>query len=208
MELNTALNWRYAVKLFSDRTVDAGTLERMLEATRLSASSYGLQPYRILLVSSGETRRELVQYSYGQDKVLHSSHLAVFAARTALDAGEIDRYIERVAQSQARPVQELDAYAQQIKGAIAGKDPDELLAWAKNQAYLALGNFLAAAAVQRVDTCPMEGFDAAGYDRVLGLRERQLATAVICPVGYRHPDDAYAGYPKVRTPYHQMIREI
>jgi len=208
MKLIDALTWRYAVKTFSDRKVESDKLQSILEATRLSASSYGLQPYRILLVQSEEIRRQLVEYSYGQDKVLHSSLLVVFAAQTALGDDAIDHFIQQVAQSRNQPVSELGAYADHIKNALAAKSPGERVAWAKNQAYLALGNFLTAAALARVDACPMEGFDAAGYDQVLGLPEQQLTTAVICPVGYRHPDDPYAGYDKVRKPYDELFLEI
>ncbi|MEE4144604.1 MAG: nitroreductase family protein [Halieaceae bacterium] len=149
-----------------------------------------------------------MEHSYGQDKVLHSSHLVVFAAQAALGYDAIDQFIQQVAQSRNQPVSELGTYADHIKGALAAKSPAELVAWAKNQAYLALGNFLSAAALTQVDACPMEGFDVAGYDRVLGLPEHQLTTAVICPVGYRHPDDPYAGYDKVRKPYGEMFLEM
>lgn len=208
MKLVEALNWRYAVKTFSDRKVEMDKLLFILEATNLSASSYGLQPYRILLIQSEEIRRQLVEHSYGQDKVLHSSHLVIFAAQTAVSDDAIDHFIQQVAQSRNQPVSELGAYADHIKSALAEKSPAELVAWAKNQAYLALGNFLSAAALTQVDACPMEGFDVAGYDRVLGLSEQQLTAAVICPVGYRHPDDPYAGYDKVRKPYGEMFLEV
>lgn len=208
MELNEALTWRYAVKTFSDREVETDKLQFILEATRLSASSYGLQPYRILVIQSEEIRRQLVEHSYGQDKVLHSSHLMVFAAQKVVSDDAIDQFIQQVAQSRNLPVSELSAYADHLKNAVAAKSPAELVAWTKNQAYLALGNFLTAAALTQVDACPMEGFDVAGYDRVLGLQEQQLTTAVICPIGYRDPDDPYAGYDKVRKPYGEMILEM
>lgn len=208
MKLTEALAWRYAVKAFSPREVEAETLRGILEATRMSASAYGLQPYRMLVIQAPELRRQLLEHSYGQDKVLHSSHLVVFAAHTALGTDAVDHYIQRAAASRNVPVSELDAYAQQIQGALARMSAAELVAWTKNQAYLALGNFLTAAALARVDTCPMEGFDAAGYDRVLGLSQQQLTTAVICPVGYRHADDPHAGYPKVRKPFGEMIAEL
>lgn len=208
MKLTETLAWRYAVKAFSPHEVPEDKLRCILDATRMSASAYGLQPYRILVIQAPELRRQLLEHSYGQDKVLHSSHLVVFAAHTALGADAVDRYIQRAAAARNEPVSELGAYAQQIKSALSQMSADELVAWTKNQAYLALGNFLTAAALARVDTCPMEGFDAAGYDRVLGLPQQELTTAVICPIGYRHPDDPYARYPKVRKPYEEMIAEI
>lgn len=208
MELNEALQWRYAVKTFSNREVEPDNLQSILDATRLSASSYGLQPYRILVIQSQDTRGQLVEHSYGQDKVLHASHLVVFAAQTAVGDEAIDQFIQQVARSRNQPVHELRAYADHVKAAVTAKSPAELVAWSKNQTYLALGNFLTAAALRRVDACPMEGFDAAGYDRVLGLSEQQLTTAVICPIGYRHPDDPYSAYDKVRRPYGEMIQEI
>ena len=132
----------------------------------------------------------------------------VFAAQTSLDEDAIDHFIQQVALSRKQPVSELGAYADHIKSALAAKSTGERVAWAKNQTYLALGNFLSAAALAQVDACPMEGFDAAGYDRVLRLPEQQLTSAVICPVGYRHPDDPYAGYDKVRRPHGELFLEI
>ena len=208
MEINDALNWRYAVKTFSDRQVGKDKLQVILEATRLSASSYGLQPYRALVIQSKNIRQQLLEHSYGQDKVLHSSHLVIFAAQTTVSDDNIDQFIQQVALSRNLPTGELSAYADHIKNAVGMKAPAELVAWAKNQAYLALGNFLTAAALTQIDACPMEGFDAAGYDQVLGLAEQQLTTAVICPIGYRHPEDPYADYAKVRKPYGEMILEM
>jgi nitroreductase/dihydropteridine reductase len=208
MELIEALNWRYAVKRFSGRVVEADKLRYLLEAARLSASAYGLQPYRILSIRSGDLRRRLVEHAYGQDKVLNSSHLLVFAAQTRLGDDAIGGLMARIAASRNQPVAELAAYAGQIEAALASWSPAERVAWAKNQAYLALGNLLAAAALLKVDACPMEGFDAGGFDRVLGLAERGLTTAVICPVGYRHPEDPYAGYPKVRMDSAELVLEL
>ncbi len=200
MNLIQDLNWRYAVRRFSDQKVQPELIGQLLEAARLSASSYGLQPYRLLVIESEAIREALLPHSMGQDKVLHSSHLIVFAAQTAPANELVDRYALRVSDARQVPLSDLAPMVNAFKGALASQTEQERLAWAHQQANIALGQFLAAAAVLKVDACPMGGFDAKGYDEVLGLTGKGLTTSVICPIGYRHPDDATAHQPKVRVP--------
>lgn len=202
-----ALQWRYAVRKFSKRKLAAEVLRQLAEATRLSPSSYGLQPYKVLLVESKSIRRRLLAVSYGQEKVLQSSHLLVVAAETQIGDATVDRYIHKYAQLTGRPLNELADYAAHIKAALAGMTAEEKQAWAQQQAYLALGNLLTSAAVMKVDTCPMAGFDREGYDEVLGLEAQGLTATVICALGYRHPEDEHANTPKVRFDFGDMVLE-
>lgn len=206
--IKKALNWRYAVKQFSTEKVDDGIVKGLLEATQLSASSFGLQPYRLLIVKSASVREELLPFSLGQDKVLNSSHLIVFAAQTDIGDETVDRYIARMSKVRGVPVEEMLVFDEHLKQFLAEKSDLERQEWAHQQAYIALGNFLTCAAIMQIDTCPMTGIQAEGYDRILGLSEQGLTTTAICVLGKRHPGDQSADLKKVRYAYDEMVRTI
>lgn len=208
MDLLDALNWRYAVRRFAQARIGEEELQRLLKATRMSASSYGLQPYRLIAVESGEVRRSLLPHSMGQEKVVECSHLIVFAAQVDVGEQTVDRYIERVAEVRGVPLSELQRMSANIKGALANKTRQQRLEWAHRQAYIALGNLLTSAATMGIDTCPMEGFEPEGYDRVLGLAGRGLTTSVICTIGRRHAEDDSAHQKKVRFAHCELVEMI
>lgn len=208
MKLLDALNWRYGVKQFSDEKVSAEELQTLLEATRLSPSAYGLQPYKIIVIESKALRAQLVPFSYGQNKVLESSHLVVFAAANQADDALVDRYINKYLSVTNQDYSAISGYADHMKSALAAKTTAQQQEWAKQQAYIALGNFVTSAALLQIDACPMTGIDVAGYDQVLGLTELGLTTTVICPIGRRYQDDQQAHRPKVRFDYDDIIWEF
>jgi nitroreductase/dihydropteridine reductase len=208
MKLLEALDWRYAVKQFSDEKITAVELKELLNVTRLSASSYGLQPYNIIVVESNAIRKQLLPFSYGQEKIADSSHLIIFAAHTQIGDVTVDRYIEKHAVITNTPHVELDNYSDHMKSALAAKSTEQKQQWAHQQVYIALGNFLTCAAMMKIDSCPMTGFDFTGYDGVLGLLEKGLTTSVICPIGRRHRNDVQARSPKVRFDYDQVVMEM
>ena len=208
MNLIDALHWRYAVKQFSEEKITATELKQLLDAARLSASSYGLQPYAIIVVESDAVRQQLLPFSYGQDKIANSSHLIVFAAHTGVGDVTVDRYIEKYARITQTPRDELAGYIEHMKQALASQTATQRQQWAHQQAYIALGNLLTCAALMKMDCCPMTGFDNEGYDKVLRLNEKGLTSSVICPIGRRHPDDANANTPKVRFDYDEIVMEV
>lgn len=208
MTLLSALQWRYAVKQFSQQKVSEQQLKTLLEATRLSASSYGLQPYKVIVVESPTIRAQLLPYSYGQDKVAQSSHLIVFAAHRHIGDNTVDRYIEKHMQVTNKTPEQLSNFALHMKSALKQKSDAQKQEWAHQQAYIALGNLLTCAAAMKIDSCPMTGFDQAGYDQVLTLEQHGLTTTAICPIGYRHQDDAQALVPKVRFDYEEFVMTI
>jgi len=208
MELGEALNWRYAVQKFSDEKITDTKLKALINSVRLSASSYGLQPYKILVVESESVRKQLLPFSYGQDKIAQSSHLIVFAADTHVGDVTVDRYINKVASVTNKTLEELFKFSTHMKSALAKKTSQQKQDWAHQQAYIALGNLLTSAALMEIDSCPMTGVDVAGYDSVFGLDKKGLTTSVICPIGYRHPDDAQAYGPKVRFSYDEIVLEV
>lgn len=203
-----ALNWRYAVKKFTNDKIPASQLKELLNMTRLSPSAYGLQPYALIVVESADVRQQLLPYSYGQDKIAESSHLIVFAAHSELGDNTVDRYIDKYAQMTKQSASELSGFSAHMKSALARMTNEQRQQWAHQQAYIALGNFLTCAALMKIDCCPMSGFDQNGYDSVLRLAEKGLTSTVICPIGRRHPDDQQACRPKVRFDYDELVLEI
>ncbi|MBY6071122.1 NAD(P)H-dependent oxidoreductase [Marinobacter salsuginis] len=205
MNIHEALDWRYAVREFSPEKLDGQTVETLVDAARKSASSYGLQPYKILIVESKPVRKDLLPYSYGQQKVLDCSHLIVFAAQTDIGDHTVDRYVTQFEKTRSVPAAEISGYVTHMKEALASKSQAEKQAWAHQQAYIALGTLLTAAASMRIDSCPMTGFDHNAYDDVLGLAELGLESSAIVALGYRSARDRSSGLPKVRFDYDDLV---
>lgn len=208
MNIIDALNWRYAVRQFSHQRIDDEKINQLIEATRLSATSYGLQPYRMIVVDNIETRKKLMTYSMGQQKVVECSHLVVFAALAEPGNTMIDEYIHSVARVRKQSVDDLNGLAEHMRSVFANMSSEQKRIWAHQQVHIALGTMLTAAASMQIDSCPMGGIEAAGYDQVLGLSERGLETSVICALGLRHPEDHSARLEKVRYDQAEMVITI
>ena len=208
LQLLDALNWRYAVNKFSPKKVPDEKLKTLLEAARLTPSSYGLQPYSLLVVESIAIREQLLTHSYEQDKVVNCSNLLVFAAKTAVDEQLINRYIKKTAEVSDRSQQQLDNYRQFLLSTFSAMSAAQKQQWAHQQAYIALGNVLTSAALLQIDCCPMTGIDSTGYDTILNLGEHGLTTTAICPIGYRDPHDKSAQAAKIRVDVNELIMEF
>jgi len=200
-----ALQFRYATKQFDPaRKIDAATWSALEQSLVLTPSSFGLQPWKFLVITDHAVREQLVEHSWGQRQVADCSHLVVMAVRTSVDEAYIDRFIARIAEVRGVPAQSLAGYRGMMAGSLGMMTPD----WAAKQAYIALGQFMLAAAMLGLDTCPMEGFLPAKYDEILGLSSQGLTTAVLCPAGYRAATDKYATLPKVRWAADDVIARI
>ena len=198
MSLIQDLNWRYATKNMNGETVSAEKLSAVLAAINLAPTSYGLQPFTVLVVSNEASKNKLQAAAYGQPQVGSSSAVLVFAVPLEISGADIEKFIQHVAITRSIPAETLDGYKGMIIGTVGALPAEQQQIWSAKQAYIALGTALAAAAEQQVDACPMEGFDAAQFDEILGLTEKGLKAVVIMPVGYRSEDDATAEYIKVR----------
>ncbi len=205
MNVIQALNWRYAVKQFSDERLNDQRVHDLLTAARMSASAFGLQPYRLVVVNDLNVRKQLLEYSMGQEKVVNCSHLIVFAAQKNVGDEMVDRYIESLAQVRSASIDEFAGMGDHIKRFLAGLSPQQQETWAHEQTYIALGTFLTAAAMMQIDACPMTGFERDGFDEVLGLNKMGLESCVICTLGVRHPEDLSASQPKVRYSHADMV---
>ncbi len=200
--MNTFLesqNWRYATKKFdSSKKISNSDLDILKEAIRLTSSSYGLQPYKILIVENPETRVKLQPASWGQTQIIDASHLIVFANFTKIDTDDIDAFFKNICETRNIPLEPLLGYKEFMTNAISNKSADEVNIWNQKQTYLALGNLLNAAADLKIDACPMEGFDAKQYNEILGLDKLNLNAALVATIGYRSNEDATQNFKKVR----------
>jgi len=205
-----ALRWRYATKVFDpNRKIPADVWSALEDTLVLSASSFGLQPYRFVVVDDPSLRQQLMPHAWNQRQVVDASHFVVFAARTAITEGDIDRWIARIAEVRGVTRESLAGYRSMMTGMLL--DPafaPQAVHWAARQAYLALGNLMTAAALLGIDTCPIEGFVPAEFDRILQLPQQGYTSVVCCALGYRSPDDKYAALPKVRLPKEELIRHV
>jgi nitroreductase len=209
-QLLSALRWRYATKSFdSSRTIPAATWAALEDALVLTPSSFGLQPWRFLDIRDPALRTQLRAHSWNQPQVTDASHFVVFAARTEITAADIAHLLDRTAELYGRPVATLDAYRQLMESSLlADARKPHLQCWAARQAYIALGQLLTAAALLGVDACPMEGFDAAQYDELLGVRKDGYTSLAAVALGYRAEGDKYATLPKVRYPKAEVIKTL
>lgn len=198
MNLIEKLNWRYAVKRYTNAKVPTDKLNRILEAIRLSASSAGLQPYSILVIENEALKKQLLPVANNQPQVTEASHVLVFAAWENITEEKVNNYIQFVATERNIPVESLDLYKSRLLG-LTTRNAEENFNWAARQTYIAMGTGLVAAAEEGVDATPMEGFDASGFDEILKLKEKGLKSVSIMTLGYRDVvNDPLANAKKVR----------
>jgi len=198
MNLIESLNWRYATKKYSDRKVSADDLNKIIAATNLSASSAGLQPYRLFIVGNQELRNKLGEGSFN-GQIADSSHLLVFAAFEKITEEHIETYITHIASERGLPVEALADFKAALVNGILNRTDEVNFTWAARQAYIGLGTALIAAADLQIDSTPMEGFDADKFDELLNLKEKGLKSVVTLALGYRDEEqDMYAKFKKVR----------
>ncbi|WP_337966896.1 NAD(P)H-dependent oxidoreductase [uncultured Flavobacterium sp.] len=203
------LNWRYATKKFdATKKISAGDLNTLKEAVRLSASSYGLQPYKVIIVENPEIREQLKAAGYGQTQITDASQLFIFANDLNAGAESVDTYIQDISETRGVPVDALGGFADMMKGTIANLSQEAKNIWTAKQTYIALGTLLAAAAELKIDATPMEGFNPAAFNEILGFDKLGLNASVIATVGYRHDEDESQHYKKVRKSHENLFITI
>ncbi|MGB5608937.1 NAD(P)H-dependent oxidoreductase [Eudoraea sp.] len=204
-----SLNWRYATKKFdSQKQISEEDLNTLLEAIRLSPSSYGLQPYHIYIIKDMDLREKLKAASWGQSQITDASHLIVFANNTSFDTDLIDNYLTNVSDTRDIELNNLQPYGDFMKSKLIDLPDNIKETWTARQTYLALGNLLSAAADLKIDTCPMEGFEAETYNELLGLKDKRLNTSVVAAIGYRSEEDDTQHYKKVRQSKELLFTHI
>ena len=209
-QLLSALNWRYATKIFdAAKKIPTEVWQTLEQSLVLTPTSYGLQPYQFLVIANPVKRAELLPHSWNQHQVVDASHFVVFTARTEMKEADVDKLIQRTTDLRKLPADALNAYRGMMIGDIVngprGKKAHE---WAARQAYIALGNLMTCAAVLNVDTCPMEGLSPTEYDKILNLADSGYATVMACALGYRAAGDKYASLAKVRYETKDVVQYI
>lgn len=207
--MNTFLdnqNWRYATKKFdATRKISNEDLITLKEAIRLSASSYGLQPYKIIIVENPELRAQLKGAAYGQSQIIDASHLIVFANEINFGEQEIINFSKNISKTRGIPIESVQGYAEYMKSQIIHLTEESRNIWSAKQTYLALGNLLNIAAELRIDATPMEGFIAAQVNEILGLDKLGLNATLMTTLGYRHDEDATQHQKKVRKSNEELF---
>ena len=203
------LKWRYAVKKFdSERILSNEKVEGLKEAFNLTATSYGLQPIKMLVVRNKELQKQLVPSSYGQRQVENASHVLVLCIEKKIDKDFITQYFKRVKSIRGTSDAILKPFKDSLVLDFSKKQAKEVKVWATNQAYLALGNLLSFCAFEEIDSCPMEGFIPKEYDKLLNLNGKGLTSVLVLPVGYRAKDDMFSRMKKVRKNVDDSVIEI
>jgi nitroreductase len=193
------LNWRYATKKYDPtRRISPADWRTLEQALVLSPSSYGLQPWKFVVVNDPDVRARLKPAAWNQPQITDASHLVVFAIKKNLGAADVDRLVRRTAEVRGVPVEALDGYRDLMLARVNRDAAADVDHWSSRQAYIALGEFLTAAAMLGIDANPMEGFENHKFDEILGLDKHGYHAVVIAAAGYRAPDDRYASLPKVR----------
>jgi nitroreductase len=203
------LNWRYATKKFdATKKISSEDLNTLKEAVRLAASSYGLQPYKVVIVENPEIREQLKAAAYGQTQITDSSQLFIFANDLNAGPESVAAYIQNISETRGIPTEALGGFADMMNGVISNLSQDAKNIWTAKQTYIALGTLLAAAAELKIDATPMEGFNPAAFNEILGFDKLGLNASVIATVGYRHDEDDTQHYKKVRKSHEELFITI
>lgn len=204
-----SLQWRYAVKKFdNNKTLTKEQIDTLKSAFNLTATSYGLQPIKLVVVKNKSIREKLVPPSWNQPQVLDASHLLIICIQKEYTSEEVTKYFNLVKEIRNTPDEITNSFKDFLTAEIDKKTPEELLIWNKNQAYLALGNLLTVCAIEQIDSCPMEGFIPEKYDEILGLDKHNLTSTLVLPVGFRADDCFMKDLKKVRKKLEDSILEI
>lgn len=204
------LNWRYATKKFDPNKKIPESIWTVLEQSLvLAPSSFGLQPWKFVVIRNPEIRQQLLEHSWSQAQVVDASHLVVVTIKKDINQKDVDPYIKRMSEVRGVPTENLAGFAKMVKGYLANPPGNlNLDEWSARQTYIALAFLMNCAAMLGIDTCAMEGFDPAKYNEVLGLPAKGYSAVVLCAAGYRADDDRYATLEKVRYPTEDVVDYI
>lgn len=198
-DLTKALQWRYATKKFdTTKKVSSEDFNTLINTGRLAPSSFGLAPWKIVDVRNPEVRKQLQLAAWGQPQIADADHLFVLCRLNKMDEAYVNGFVELTASVNGQKAEELDGLKKMLLGFVATKSEEQITTWMEKQAYIALGFLLESAAIMKIDTCPMEGFDRAQFDEILKLPQKGLRSVVLMAIGYRTSDDPAQKRKKVR----------
>lgn len=208
--LLSAMQWRYAAKKFNpQKKIAESDWKTLEESLVLTPSSFGLQPWKFMVITDRQIRSQLVPMTWNQEQVVDCSHYLVLTIHKNIGIQHVDHYLRRIAEVRGLPLEKLEWYRKlMVEKVVEGPLSLQVNQWASHQVYIALGNFMTCATLMGIDTCPIEGLECDKYDQILGLSKRGLATVVACAAGYRDEEDKYAKLPKVRFPAEELIERF
>lgn len=200
------LKWRYATKKFNPtKKLSKAKINILIEAFNLTATSYGLQTLKLVVLEDKTLREPLVAPAYNQKQVLNASHLLVICIQDNIQSTDVIDYYNNIKHIRNTPETILKPYREDLVSMMQDMSVTERQQWSTNQAYIALGNLMTVCAIEGIDSCPMEGFVAAEYDKLLKLNEKGLKSVLLLPVGYRADDDMFSTFKKVRKPIDEAV---
>jgi len=203
------LQWRYATKRFdSSRALSEEKLHILKETFNLTATSYGLQPLKLVVVSNAELKSQLMPLTYNQPQVRDASHVLVLCVEKNINENFILEHFKRVEGQRNTPRTILEPFEKNLIASFTEKNTEEIKDWMINQLYLTLGALLTVCAVEKIDACPIEGFEPKKYDELLGLNKKGLESVIVLPVGYRDESDFFINLKKVRRGIDELIIEV
>lgn len=209
MDIIDSLQWRYATKKFNpEKNLSPEKIHILKQAFNLTATSFGLQTISLLIIKNDHLRKQLLPAAYNQRQVVDASHLLVLCVNTTIEEDDVDDLFDNVSQLRQTPETILEPYRNDLKLMMENMSQEEQQEWSIKQAYIALGNLMTVCAVERIDSCPMEGFDRKQFDQILQLHDQMLTSVLLLPVGYRAEDDMFSGFKKVRKPLKHSIIEM
>lgn len=203
------LQWRYATKKFdATRQLPKEKLDILKQAFNLTATSYGLQTIKLLVLKDRTIRKKLVEHAYNQHQVLDASELLVICIQEDIIKSDINNYYDNIKHIRETPETILKPYREGLIETVAKLSVNERQEWSTKQAYIALGNLMTVCALEEIDACPMEGFVAEKFDDILNLKSKGLKSVLLLPVGYRAEDDMFSGFKKVRQAIDEVVIEL
>lgn len=203
-----ALSRRYSVKKFNTEIIPQEVLHNILESGKLSASSLGLQPYKIVVVESEAMKQKLIPAFYNPSQISTCSHLVVIISKKIIEESYIRGYFNHISEVRETPVEKLDLFKNSINQHINQKTQDEIFSWAEKQSYIVLANLMYAAAIENIDSCPMEGFRQDLIEEILNINSETEKVTVTLALGYRSEEDHFQHMKKVRKPNEKLFTFI
>ena len=202
-----ALNQRYSVKKFEKGLqVPADILQNILEAGKLSASSLGLQPYRIIVAESNGIKQKLIPAFYNPTQISTCSHLLIIVSNNEIKEEYVGNYFNDISKTREIPLEDLNPFKESISKHMNTLSREEMMSWSQKQSYIVLGNLMFAAALEKIDTCPMEGYKQEKIDEILELDIQKEKVAVTLAIGYRSTEDEFQNFKKVRKPNERLFK--
>ncbi|MGF1556313.1 NAD(P)H-dependent oxidoreductase [Paucihalobacter sp.] len=206
MEILEKLQWRYATKKFNpDKKLSDTQLNVLIHAFNLTATSYGLQTMKLVVVAKQELKDSLLSTAYFQKQVVQASHVLVLCIQNDISETDVDNYFDAVSTTRETPETILSPYRNQLKSTIGSMQHSTKREWAIRQTYIALGNLMTVCAIENIDSCPMEGFVPEKVDEALNLKAHNLTSVLLLPVGFRADDDMFSTFKKVRKPIEEVV---